>query len=97
MGCQQQNKSHQKAEKAADRHAYGSDLVAGLSFLPSADVLGQEDGGGGAHGLQHDDDHVHHLVAVSDGGHGSGAEGRDHELVHIAHQQLQQQLCENGQ
>ena len=97
VGRQQQNESHQKAEKAADRHAYGGDLVAGLPLLPGADVLSQEDGGGGAHGLQHDDDHVHHLVAVSDGGHGSRAEGGDHELVHIAHQQLQQQLRENGQ
>ena len=37
------------------------------------------------------------LVAVSDGGHSGRAEGGDHELVHIAHQQLQQQLRENGQ
>ena len=60
-------------------------------------MLGQEDGGGGAHGLQHDDDYVHYPVAVSDGGHGGRAEGGDHELIHIAHQQLQQQLRENGQ
>ena len=94
---QQQNQAHQKAEKAADRHAHGGNLVAGLSLLPGTDVLGQEDGGGGAHGLQHDDDYVHYLVAVSDGGHGGRAEGGDHELIYIAHQQLQQQLRENGQ
>ena len=52
------------------------------------DVLGQENGGGGAHGGEHDDDHVHHLVTVADGGHGGGAEVGDHELVHIAHQKL---------
>ena len=60
-------------------------------------MLRQQNGGGGAHGGQHDDDHVHHLIAVADGGHGCGAEVGDHELVHIAHQKLQEKLCEDGQ
>ena len=52
-------------------------------------MLGQENGGRRTHGGQHDDDHIHHLIAVADGGHGGRAEAGDHELIHIAHQQLQ--------
>ena len=81
----------------AEGNGRRGDHVAVLSVPSGADVLGQENGGGGAHGGQHDDDHVHHLIAVADGGHGGGAEVGDHELVHIAHQKMQEKLCEDGQ
>ena len=97
LRLQQQEQSHQKAEHGAEGNGRRGDHVAVLSVPSGADVLGQQDGGGGAHGGQHDDDHVHDLVAVADGGHGGGAEAGDHELVHVAHQQLQEKLRENGQ
>ena len=90
MGRQQQKQAHQQTEHPADSHAHRGDIVAGLPRPPGADVLGQEDGGGGTDCLQHDDDHVHHLVTVAHGGHGFGADAGEHELVHVAHQQLQQ-------
>ena len=97
MGHAQQEQAHHRAERGADGHAHRGDLVARLPLPARADVLGQQNGGGRAHGLQHDDDHVHHLVAVAHGGHRGGTEMGEHELVHIAHQQLQQQLREDGQ
>ena len=97
LWLQQQEKPHQKAEHGADRYRRRDDFVALFPGAAGADVLGQQDGGGGAHGGQHNDDHIHHLIAVADGGHGSGAEAGNHELIHVAHQQLQQKFRENGQ
>ena len=97
LGSQQQEKPYGQTEHHGHRRAHCGDLVTGPPGLAGADVLSQQDSGGGAHGLQHDDDHVHHLVAVADGGHGGGPEVGDHELIHVAYQELQQQLCKDGQ
>ena len=97
MGQKQRHNANKDAEHGAQRHAYRGDLTALVTDLSRAQILGQQDGSGGGNGLQHDDDDVHHLVAVAHGGHGGGAQMGEHELVHVAHQKLQQQLRKNGQ
>ena len=88
LGRQQEQQPHSQAEHGADGGAHGGDFIAGIASFSSADVLSQQNRGGSAHGFQDNNHHVHHLVAVADRGHGSRTEVRDHELVHVSHQQL---------
>ena len=82
-----EQQAHAQAEQAVDQQGDGICLVDPAGVL-RADVLGDENGRGGTHHREHNQQQVRNLVGVADGPHTVGVIPAHHNLIGVAHQHL---------
>ena len=89
-----QDQTHQKPEHDVGHQGHCIGPVD-LGGVLGADVLGNQDHGGGTHHGEYQKHQICHLIGVADGPHSSGIPPAHHDLVGIAYQHLEEQLNKN--